>query len=369
MLCNNNKCQEFLPKFFWNGQASDSFTVVGAPNAGKSHFFAVMVERLLYGNVPNRYGFKIDFDHDNEKERYKHNYWNVLYKEPVNLLPETIPHSARHPYHITLTDKINEKNTTLTYYDFAGLDPTDERILARHNQYFDSKGIFIILDNIFEISYKQRTEILDIVGEISKISNDKEPVIAVILAKSDEYRNELGSAQGAVADKLDKIESFVKHYIKNIDKKIDKSFLHDDYIRYTIIKDLLQRILRPENTVEDVHDDSSIKREIEKWIDIQKNIFVGERLIEDFITSDKTGEEFITRLNDDLKTFSHNIAFFCVSSLGVSFDSKSGKLTDKPKPEDIEYPFIWMAEKLGFIKRDVWRLCEEIYINFKEDLV
>ena len=151
------KCHMELP--MWVGEARQLIlSVIGASEAGKSHFIAVLIEQLKK-HIGPALNLLLTPQGDDTIRRYNHDFYEPLYRRRETL-GQTVAASAdiRVKVPLVFTLRVMRKALfgggqrvrdviTLVFFDTAGEDLNDQDTMARVNKYiYRSDGIILLLD-------------------------------------------------------------------------------------------------------------------------------------------------------------------------------------------------------------------------------
>ncbi|MDX6527823.1 MAG: hypothetical protein QOH41_113 [Blastocatellia bacterium] len=310
MVCHH--CHNELP---WNFGTTDSYTValIGAKEAGKSHYIAVLINELK-----NRVGQSFDASFyeldDQTRDRYKKEFKRYIYDERI-VIPFTKSGrqdiSVRYPlvYRLSLQKRrtlfkgLSKSN--LVFFDTAGEDLTHLDLMSTETKYLaNSHGIIFLLDPLQIRAVRdqlktttalpsENTEPQEIIGRVSQLirqshglsHNEKiQTPVALAFSKVDEMHDlfEPGSPVHHAAD-------------------------HDGYF----------------NTADAQQVNDSMRAHVAQWVGPGLDLF----------------------LQHNFETFS----YFGVSALGSPPDSQ-GRLPMGVAPFRVEDPLLWILHKLNVVR-------------------
>lgn len=332
--CNNSECNKILPDFLWESEPIN-LAIIGPSNAGKSHFFAVLYHQLKY--EPDIDGLLVNIEEPRQHENYTNNYCDPLYvtkDADDKLIKERILER-------TIVDDDDDVKDMLFFINIENSDDKKKKICLVYNdipggfflteddiyKYFsylpNAKGIFVLIGNIVEMEERTRREIIDMVLKIKKIIREKNPFIAVVMTKRDEYEDRFN----------DKINDDT---IPELNMPSGVGMMENMGLKTGLnITDTTRERIR-------------------------RNITASKKLIVDR----KDGEVSLRQLVSIIENIgSENVAYFTVSALGDTLEEVDDKNDDKkekkkkvlkegkvPEPSDIQLPLIWMLSKLKIVK-------------------
>lgn len=305
-------CHNDLP---WKFGSTDSHTValIGAKEAGKSHYIAVLINELK-----NRVGLNFDAslteEDDQTIKRYKEQFKRYIYDERI-VIPETFSArqdiSVRYPlvYRFSLQKRRTPFRSlsvsTLVFFDTAGEDLTHLDLMSTETKYLaNSHGIIFLLDPLQIRAVrdqlrtgtalpKQNTEPQEIIGRVAQLIRQSHG-----LNQNEKIKTPVALAFSKVDEMQDLFEpGSPVHHAGN----------HDGYFN---IGDAQQ-----------VND--SMRAHVAQWVGPGLDLF----------------------LQHNFETFS----YFGVSALGSPPDPQ-GRLPMGVAPFRVEDPLLWILHKLKIVR-------------------
>lgn len=315
------KCHNKIPESTLLGQ-DVIISVVGARNAGKSHFVGVIIQELLQRIAPSFDGGSI-VGFDDTSKRYKENFENPLYvnNETLELTQSAttagINKDAYKPYIYTYQyhpyGKKQVKSFTLVFFDTAGEDLNEEDKMNAVNKYIcKSAGIIFLLDPM-QIDYVRDTLNPEITNNSSSVKD-----------------------AGEIGDIMARVSTLIRkdRHLKMtdlIDTPVAVAFSKFDAITSLVPEGstVLETSPHTSNHCFTVEDHENVDQEIRgllaEW---------GEN-------------RFIAQIKNNYKNFS----FFCLSALGLD-NLPTGRTIKRPRPHRIEDPLLWLLSENGIIPHD-----------------
>jgi len=313
-------CQAELP--FAIGEYDDLvFAVIGAKEAGKSHYIAVLIDKIM-NQIGSAFDCSLAAVNDATINRYRNDFYNPVFKRS-ELIKVTrsakTDSSVKQPliYNLTFKDqgilgsffksKRISNVVTIAFFDTAGEDLDSEDTMKTVNKYiYNSSGIIFLLDplqleNVRQMLPEgsplpeQNTEIEDL---LSRTAN-------LIRKANDIKMNKLIDIPVAVAfSKMDAVEAL-----------IDPS----SCINYT---------------------SNHVSKGCFDLADFEDMNGTMEALVRSW-----GGANFANQLSTNFKDY----AYFGITALGCN--PESDKIT-KLRPHRVEDPFLWLLYKQKLIKAD-----------------
>jgi hypothetical protein len=130
------------------------FATIGAKDAGKSHYIAVLIEQIRKQIGPNM-GILLTPINEETNKRYQNDFYNPVYKDR-KIIEGTksamAGSSVRQPllYSVIISDSGNDrikKAFVLVFFDTAGEDINDEDVMSTVNKYiYRSDGLILLMD-------------------------------------------------------------------------------------------------------------------------------------------------------------------------------------------------------------------------------
>ena len=133
------------------------FCVIGAKEAGKSHYIAVLLNEIM-NSMGGAFNCNLQPVNDNTAKKYREGFYNPIYRRRETIQgtrSARADFSVRHPLVYTLSfmgrglfrkKKITQV-VTISFFDTAGEDLNSEDTILTENKYiFHSSGIIVLLD-------------------------------------------------------------------------------------------------------------------------------------------------------------------------------------------------------------------------------
>ena len=300
-LCPN--CHSELP--YTMGEYKDLiFSVIGAKEAGKSHYISVLIEKIR-NEVGAHFDCSLQPLNDETIKRYREDFYNPVFKKR-EIIKTTLPArgnpSVRKPLIYTLSFRrkglFNRKIqdvVTIVFFDTAGEDLEAEDTVRTENKYiFNSSGIILLLDPLQLAKVRaelpqdtplpeenlETEDLLNRVAKLIRIAHGKKPT-------------QLMSIPVAVAfSKIDALEPLLEGSSLNYPSQ------HEGYF------DL--------NEFENVN--GEMEARIREW----------------------SGDSLVKSLEYNFKKY----AFFGLTALGCN--PHGTQKIDKLRPRRVEEPFLWL---------------------------
>lgn len=283
------------------------FAVIGAKEAGKSHYISVLIDKIR-----NEVGANFDCSlhplNDETIQRYREDFYNPVFRQHETI-QATISGRAnvniRKPLIYTLSFRGTKKLTrkireivTLVFFDTAGEDLDEENTMRTENKYiYNSSGIILLLDPL-QLA-KVRTELPPNTPKPSKNSETEDLLnrVANLIRRAHRMKaSALIDIPLAVAfSKIDALEPLLEGSSLNYPSQ------HNGYFNL--------------NEFENVKDE--MESRVREW----------------------SGESLIQSLKHSFKEH----AFFGLTALGCN-PHNSHKI-DKLRPRRVEEPFLWLLWK------------------------
>lgn len=310
MVCSH--CHNDLP---WKFGMTDSYSValIGAKEAGKSHYIAVLINELK-----NRVGQSFDaaFSEldDQTRERYKKEFKRYIYDERI-VIPETYSGrqniSVRYPLIYRLS--LNKRRTlfkglsvsNLVFFDTAGEDLTHLDLMSTETKYLaNSHGIIFLLD---PLQIRTVRDQLKTTTALPSENTEPQAIIGrvVQLIRQSHGLNMKEKIKTPVALAFSKVDEM--HDLFEPGSPVHHAADHDGYFN---ISDAQQ-----------VND--SMRAHVAQWVGPGLDLF----------------------LQHNFETFS----YFGVSALGSPPDSQ-GRLPMGVAPFRVEDPLLWILHKLNLVR-------------------
>lgn len=314
------KCHNKIPESTLMGQDM-IISVVGARNAGKSHFVGVIIQELLKRIAPAfDSGSIVPFD--DTGKRYKEVFFDPLYNNNKTLeltatSMENTENGAYKPYIYTYQYHPNGgkkvKSFTLVFFDTAGEDLNEEDTMSTVNKYIcKSAGIIFLLDPMqIDCVREQLSEEVTDNSSSTRDAGDIGEIMARVssLIRKDKHLRTQDQIDIPVAVAFSKFDAIVPLIPAGSTVLETSPHVENQYF-----------------TVEDGHNvDQEIRGFLAEW----------------------ESDAFITQIENNYKNF----AFFCLSALGLDNMPESGAIK-RPRPHRIEDPLLWLLEENSVIPHD-----------------
>ncbi|AYD39352.1 zinc ribbon domain-containing protein [Clostridium fermenticellae] len=295
------------------------FTVIGTKGAGKSHYIAVLIDKIM-NEIASAFDYSFSAVDDATMKRYRNDFYNPVFRRNEII---GVTHSAKTDfsvkqpliYNLTfresgffgmlLKSRMISNTVTITFFDTSGEDLDSEDMMKNVNKYiYNSSGLIFLIDPLQLESVRQR------LPENIKLPEQNTEIEDLLSRTANLIRKENGI-------KVD----------KPIDIPVAVVFSKMDALESLI--DSSSCINYPSSHARNGYFDLSDFEDVNDTI---------ESLIRSF------GEEnFVNQLSSNFKEY----AYFGMTALGCS--PEEGKIT-KLKPHRVEDPFLWLLYKYKFIK-------------------
>ena len=131
------------------------FAVIGAKEAGKSHYLAILIDEIKK-RVGPKLAMLLEPLNDETIKRYRREFWDPVFKDG-RTIETTKPGLTERPrplvYSLAISGKTILRRTkirdvvVIVFFDTAGEDLNDEDVMATVNKYiFRSDGILLLID-------------------------------------------------------------------------------------------------------------------------------------------------------------------------------------------------------------------------------
>ncbi|QSS99707.1 hypothetical protein IMZ31_16830 [Pontibacillus sp. ALD_SL1] len=292
------------------------FAVIGGKETGKSHYIAMLIERIN-NEIGNTYNCFLQPENDETIRRYKESFYNPLFREKRTLNVTDSANSnedVKRPllYTLSIDGGVRGKKViTLAFFDTAGEDLHNETNMLKHNRYIsNSAGVICLLDP---------TQLESVREEI------QENKLNVTLPQD--------NPNGDVNDILSRTTNMIRNMLNiKVSKKISipmaLSFSKIDAIQPLLdpSSQLNQKGQHTETNGFDLVDFENVNREM-------------EGLVQEW-----TKGNIPNLLKHNYKEF----AYFGLSALG--HDPRNGPGFSELNPYRVEDPFLWLLYKNQIIK-------------------
>lgn len=318
MLCP--RCHNDLPSQYGTTE-SRTIALVGAKEAGKSCYIAVLIHELTH-RVGHRFNASLNALDEQTRRRYSNDFARYLYEERQTL-PATISARAmvdvRYPlvYRLSIARKKllfldDLQVTTLVFFDTAGEDLNDIDVMSTETRYLaNSDGILFLLDPLQIPAVRQRLQ-----GRVALPSQNQSPdmIVGRVAQLVRESRQIPATTRIPIPvalafSKIDAVRDLVEP-----GSPIHRASHHDGYFDL----DDAQRM------------NDSMRAYVAEWV----------------------GHGLHTFLDHNFKRF----AYFGLSALGTMPDPQ-GNLPAGVAPFRVEDPFLWILQQHGLVpgRKDVRR--------------
>jgi GTPase SAR1 family protein len=305
------KCHNELPSQFGT---TDSYTIalIGAKEAGKSHYVAVLIHELT-NRVGQSFNASLNALDEQTIQRYKQDFRRYIY-EKREVIPATLSARAlinvRYPlvYRFSLKRRkalFNDLSvSTLVFFDTAGEDLTHLDLMSTETKYLaNSHGIIFLLDPLQIPAVRdqirsstalpsENTEPQEIIGRVVK------------LIRQSHKLGHNAKITTPIALAFSKVDAM--HDLFEPSSPVHRAANHDGYF----------------NTTEAQQVNDSMRAHVAEWVGPGLDLF----------------------LQHNFETFS----YFGVSALGSPPDAE-GRLPMGVAPFRVEDPLLWILHKLKIV--------------------
>lgn len=311
-------CKEELP--FAIGQYDDLvFAVIGAKEAGKSHYIAVLINKIM-NEIGSAFNCSLSAVNDATINRYRNDFYNPVFKrnELIRVTRSAkTDSSVKQPLIYNLTFKEQgiigkffksrriSNVVTIAFFDTAGEDLDSEDTMKTENRYiYNSSGIIFLLDPLQLENVRERLpEGTALPEENTKIED--------LLSRT---ANLIRKANGIKVNKL-------------IDIPVAVAFSKMDAV---------ESLIDPSSSIN--YPSKHISKACFDLSDFEDMNGTMESLVRSW-----GGENFAEQLSLNFKEY----GYFGLTALGC--DSRDGKIT-KLRPHRVEDPFLWLLYKYKLIR-------------------
>lgn len=293
-ICPN--CHKSLYSRF--GESSERrLTLIGATNAGKSNYIAVVIQELGE-KVGGRMGFALQRMNQTTSDIYEANYFEPVYRRHEQVGGTDQVRSRRDaiaPMVFGLITISNDKLSTISLFDPPGEGVINERNVSRfHHFVFNSHGLVLLVDGeklaasqnsgLDQAMQVLQTAILQLEADRSW-GKRLRPFLAITVSKGDLLRD-----SGALPEHVTRMPNY------------DHGFDESDF---SLVSSEVEAMLRRRGGV--------------NFCNLAKASFGGD-----------------------------HVGFFVVSSFGCKPDPKTG-LIPRLEPLRVADPFLWLMNRTGII--------------------
>jgi len=293
------------------------FGIIGAKEAGKSNYIAVLIDRIK-NSVGKNFNTSLQAVNDETTKRYRTDFYNYVFRDR-KAVPATktaiTNHSVRIPMVYTLSfigkgifGKRKIKNVvTIGFFDTAGEDLDSEDTIATENKYiFNSEGLILLMDPLQLPEVRGDDKVLSTVNNLPNQNTEVEDIITrtanlIRLAKVIKQNELIEIPVAIVFSKIDALKPII-----DPSSPLNYSSQHDGYFNQD--------------------DFESVQMEIEGYL------------------TDWQGDHLVQQLKSNFKTY----AFFGISALGSNPDQT--QKIPKLRPYRVDDPFLWLLWKNKIIK-------------------
>ena len=279
------------------------FAIVGAKNSGKSHYIAVLIQRIR--SLWEKYNWSIHSLNDETISLYNRKFFYPLYNsEPPRALDVT--HSAegnadvKKPLLYSLTMRDSDRSVILAFFDSAGEDLTSAQQITRtkiNNYIANASGIIFLVD-----STKFNNE----------IANEREKLVTPE-AKDNYVSGIFASISNVITEEQKKQIPLAVAFSKIDQYQYQESFKNSPLFQETRSRSALNLA-----EVDEI-----------------------DKAVRDMISAQEYSFQQNTKMFAESK-------FFGISALGCTPNNKN-ELPHSPKPIRVEDPFLWLLWKYGMV--------------------
>lgn len=295
------------------------FAVIGAKEAGKSHYIAVLIDKIM-NEIGTAFNCSLQAMNDSTINRYRMDFYNPVFKrnELISVTRSAkTDDSVKQPLIYTLAFKENgflgglfKSNkignvVTIAFFDTAGEDLDSEDTMKIVNRYiYNSSGIIFLLDPL----------------QLEKV-REKLPEGTTLPEQNTE-----------IEDLLSRTANLIR---KAREIKMNKAIDIPVAVAFSKM-DAVEQLMGSSNCINYPSKHiSSGKFDLDDFQDVNSNM---EALVRNW-----GGENFANQLNSNFK----NYAYFGITALGSN--PESSKIT-RLRPHRVEDPFLWLLYKHKLIK-------------------
>lgn len=294
------------------------FTVVGDRGAGKSHYIAVLINKLM-NEISSNFNYSFSAANDETISKYRRDFFNAIFRKGETIdstRSAKIEPCVKQPliYNFTfkgnniiesfVKSKLKNNAATIAFFDTSGEDLNSEEAMKTFDKYiYSSSGIIFLIDPLQMRSVRQKLS-----KDIEAADEDRE--IEDLLSRT---VNLIRKGNGIKIDKpIDIPVAVALSKIDTIKPLIDQS----KFINYSG-----GRVNKGYFDLSDFEDISeTVEALLRSW----------------------GGENFVNQLNSNFK----NHAYFALTALGSSpCYNRISEIT----PHRVEDPFLWLLYKYKLI--------------------
>ncbi len=297
------------------------FAVIGAKEAGKSHYIAVLINKIM-NEIGSAFNCSLQAMNDATISRYRTDFYNPVFKKSevirVTRSAKT-DSSVKQPLIYTLAFKekgilgglLKSKRisnvVTIAFFDTAGEDLDSEDTMKTVNRYiYNSSGIIFILDSL---QFEKTREMLPEGTPLPEQNTEIEDLLS-------RTANLIRKANGIKMDKL-------------IDIPVAVAFSKIDAV---------ESLMDPSSCIN--YSSKHISKGYFDLADFEDVNGTMESLVRSW-----GGENFANQLNSNFKDY----GYFGVTALGCN--PQSNKIANL-RPHRVEDPFLWLLYKHKLIKAE-----------------
>lgn len=305
-------CHNELPSQFGS---TDSYTIalIGAKEAGKSHYIAVLINELT-NRVGQNFNASLNALDEQTIQRYKQDFRRYIY-EKREVIPATLSARAlmnvRYPlvYRLSL-ERLKSvfkrlRVSTLVFFDTAGEDLTHLDLMSTETKYLaNSHGIIFLLD---PLQIRAVRDQLKTTTALPSENTDPQEIIGRVaqLIRQSHGLNQSEKIKTPVALAFSKVDEM--HDLFETGSPVHQAANHDGYF----------------NTADAQQVNDSMRAHVAQWVGPGLDLF----------------------LQHNFETFS----YFGVSALGAPPDPQ-GRLPMGVAPFRVEDPLLWILHKLKIVR-------------------
>lgn len=304
-------CHNDLPHGFGEIKTK-TIALIGAKEAGKSHYIAVLIHELAGDNVGGKFNAALQALDDRTTERYRNDFENPVYKSKETI-KGTISARARINYPLIYKFSLEKSNgfpfkrhsaSSMVFFDTAGEDLDKIDVMSTDVKYLsNSDGIIFLLDPLQMSAVRNQ---LPPATELPGENTEPEQIIgrAIQLIRQSKGMSQTEKIKTPVAVAFSKVD--VIRGLFDQSSPIHQASDHDGYFDITDAETVSE----------------NIKAHLAQW----------------------EGGKLDRLLKHNFATYS----YFGVSALGAS-PMSDGKLAFSASPFRVEDPFLWILNEQGVI--------------------
>lgn len=309
------QCEGALPSAI-DDLSDITIAIIGAKGAGKSHFIALLVQRIT--QLFRTFDWSLQALSEGTISNYKTTYYNPLFRDEM-VVDSTKKNVEPEPLMYSLKFRKNNKRVMVVFFDAAGEHFDDEQAMTTVNRYiYNASGIICLMDPL------QLTPVRDEVKAHGINLPDQ------------------GSDTGEILDRLNRLlrvgfDSKGKSLgAKLIPTPLAIAFSKIDALK-TTDPNYSGRLLFDSESM--VYQDSRYNG----YLDKNELETINNHMISWLEVADPQ-MNLLNQCRDFKK-----VNFFGFSALGAPPIGNSGKLSCPPRPNRVEDPFLWILAVNGLI--------------------